>query len=124
VGALANGVRSLQESIEKATGCESRDERLERIAKSVEDVTTAISTLREAMPTERVARIDGVASATDGVDVERTEQTATWFAAGSAIAGWLAAMWLHGTDPKLAITVVVCANLVSCAALVSRRSAR
>ena len=124
VGALANGVRSLQESIEKAAGCESRDERLERIAKSVEDVTTAIATLREAMPTERVVHVDGVARATDGVDVERTEGAATWFAAGSAIAGWLAAMWLHGTDPKLAIAVVVCANLVSCAALVSRRSAR
>jgi hypothetical protein len=124
VGALANGVRSLQESIDKAAGCESRDERLERIAKSVEDVTAAIATLREAMPTERVVHVGGVAHATDEVDVERTERIATWFAAGSAIAGWLAAMWLHGTDPKLAIAVVVCANLVSCAALVSRRSAR
>jgi hypothetical protein len=124
VGALANGVRSLQESIDKAAGCESRDERLERIAKSVEDVTAAIATLREAMPTERVVHVDGVAHATESVDVERTERTATWIAAGSAIAGWLAAMWLHSTDPKLAIAVVVCANLVSCAALVSRRSAR
>ncbi len=124
VGALANGVRSLQESIDKAAGCESRDERLERIAKSVEDMTTAIATLREAMPTERVVHVDGVPHVTEGMDVERTERTATWFAAGSAIAGWLAAMWLHGTDPKLAIAVVVCANLVSCAALVSRRSAR
>jgi hypothetical protein len=124
VGALANGVRSLQESIEKAAGCESRDERLERIAKSVEGVTAAIATLRDSMPTERIVHVDGVARATDGVDVERTEGAATWFAAGSAIAGWLAAMWLHGTDPKLAIAVVVCANLVSCAALVSRRSAR
>jgi hypothetical protein len=124
VGALANGVRSLQESIEKAAGCESRDERLERIAKSVEGVTAAIATLRDSMPTERIVHVDGVARATDGVDVERTEGAATWFAAGSAIAGWLAAMWLHGTDPKLAIAVVVFANLVSCAALVSRRSAR
>ena len=87
-------------------------------------MTTAIATLREAMPTERVVHVDGVPHVTEGMDVERTERTATWFAAGSAIAGWLAAMWLHGTDPKLAIAVVVCANLVSCAALVSRRSAR
>ena len=126
VGAIANGVRSLQESIEKAADCSSSDERLERIAKSVEGVTAAIATLRDSMPSERVVQVEGVARIPEAgaADAEGTDRVATWFAAGSAIAGWLAAMWLHGTDPKLAIAVVVCANLVSCAALVSRRNSR
>ncbi len=90
----------------------------------VRDMTDALGALRHAESQraraterrlQRAERRQRVDSPDDG-------RGAILVAGSVAIVGWIAAMWLHATDLRLALGALVAANFVSLFVLARRRS--
>jgi hypothetical protein len=121
---IAASIRSLQETIRETAERAQQDDRIDRIHATLEDMTDALGALRHAESQraraterrlQRAERRQRVDSPDDG-------RGAILVAGSVAIVGWIAAMWLHATDLRLALGALVAANFVSLFVLARRRS--
>ncbi len=121
---IAASIRSLQETIREAAERAQQDDRIDRIHATLEDMTDALGALRHAesqraRATERRLQRAERRQPADSPDDGRG---AILVAGSVAIVGWIAAMWLHAHDLRLALGALVAANFVSLFVLARRRS--
>lgn len=121
---IAASIRSLQETIRETAERAQQDDRIDRIHATLEDMTDALGALRHAesqraRATERRLQRAERRQPADSPDYGRG---AILVAGSVAIVGWIAAMWLHATDLRLALGALVAANFVSLFVLARRRS--
>ncbi len=121
---IADSIRSLQETVRETAERAQQDDRIDRIHATLEDMTDALGALRHAESQRARATERRLQRAERGAHAAAPDdgRNAILVAGSVAIVGWIAAMWLHGHDLRLALGALVAANLVSLIALARRRS--
>ena len=121
---IADSIRSLQATVRETAERAQQDDRIDRIHATLEDMTDALGALRHAESQRARATERRLRRAERGAQAAAPDdgRNAILVAGSVAIAGWIAAMWLHGHDLRLALGALVAANLVSLIALARRRN--
>lgn len=120
---IADAIRSLQATVRENAERAQQDDRIDRIHATLEEMTDALGALRNAESQRARATERRLRRAERGAQGESFDdgRTAILVAGSVAIVGWVAAMWLHGQDLRLALGALVTANLVSLLVLARRR---
>ena len=111
--AVETGFQTLQEGLSQSPLLHSVDDRLQQVQETLDQLGEVGSRPAVAMP------------ATNGPQVQRPNgsygpSTSRIVAAGVMLLGWIAVLWFHTGDAKIAISGVIAVNLIGCLLLSGR----
>ena len=111
--AVETGFQTLQEGLSQSPLLHSVDDRLQQVQETLDQLGEVGSRPAVAMP------------ATNGPQVQRPNgsygpSTSRIVAVGVMLLGWIAVLWFHTGDAKIAISGVIAVNLIGCLLLSGR----
>ena len=121
VSALDHGIRSLNQHIAAAGDRTTVSEGLGQLHSAIVAGNAALAESILTLGQRMEAAVHAMLSRSPVAIAARSFDATSGIAAATIAAGWASSMWLYGSDTRLALSVLVCANLVGCCALLLRR---
>lgn len=121
VSALDHGIRSLNQHIAAAGDRTNVREGLEQLHSAIVAGNTTLAASVQSLGERLEVAAHAVATRSPIASKARGFDAATGIAAATIAIGWATSMWFYGSDTRLALSVLVCANLVGCCAMLLRR---
>ncbi|MEQ1634270.1 MAG: hypothetical protein ABL997_17955 [Planctomycetota bacterium] len=121
VSALDHGIRSLNQHIAAAGDRTHVRDGLEQLHSAIVAGNATLAASVQALGERLEVAAHAVATRSPIAAKARGFDAATGIAAATIAIGWATSMWFYGSDTRLALSVLVCANLVGCCAMLLRR---